>query len=138
MLWLGAGGMFACAFIRVYRSHSVLLWHNGFMWPVPLQLGITIMPFVLTPAALISGAGSLVFDEETHECERNSEMPEAIAVGFMALLATATAALTCRLQAVRFQVIDVFERKCLFLHSYRRGKPNCLASLLISHLDVAP
>ncbi|CAB1111557.1 unnamed protein product [Ectocarpus sp. CCAP 1310/34] len=103
MLWLGAGGMFACAFLRVYRSHSVLLWHNGFMWPVPLQLGITIMPFVLTPAALNSGADALVFDEETNECERDSEMPEAIVVGFMALLAAATAALTCRLQAVRFQ-----------------------------------
>ncbi|CAM9524273.1 unnamed protein product [Ectocarpus sp. 12 AP-2014] len=95
--------MFTCAFLRVYRSHSVLLWHNGFMWSVPLQLGITIMPFVLTPAALNSGADALVFDEETNECERDSEMPEAIAVGFMALLAAATAALTCRLQAVRFQ-----------------------------------
>ncbi|CAN0500947.1 unnamed protein product, partial [Ectocarpus sp. 12 AP-2014] len=103
MLWLGAGGMIACAFLRVYRSHSVLLWHNGFMWPVPLQLGITIMPFVLTPAALTSGANALVLDEETNECERDSEMPEAIAVGFMALLAAATAALACRLQAVRFQ-----------------------------------
>lgn len=112
ILWLGAAGMFASAFLRVYRSHSVLLWHNGFMWPVPVQLGITMMPFVLTPVSLTSGAGSLVFDEETNECERDSEMPEAIAVGFIALLAAATAALTCRLQAVRFQVIDSFECKC--------------------------
>ncbi|CAM9127306.1 unnamed protein product [Ectocarpus sp. 6 AP-2014] len=100
--------MFACAFLRVYRSHSVLIWHNGFMWPVPLQLGITIMPFVVTPTALISGAEALVFDEETNECERDSEMPEAIAVGFMALLAAATGALTYRLQAVRFQAPEEF------------------------------
>ncbi|CAM9358018.1 unnamed protein product [Ectocarpus fasciculatus] len=103
MLWLGAGAIFGCAFLRVYRSHSVLLRHNGVMWPVLLQLGITIMPLVLTPVALTSGAGSLVIDEETNECERDSEMPEAIAVGFIALLAAATAALTCRLQAVRSQ-----------------------------------
>ncbi|CAM9222598.1 unnamed protein product, partial [Hapterophycus canaliculatus] len=95
--------LFACAFLRVYRNHKVLIRHNSVMWPVPLQLGVVLLPFLLAPTILTARAGLLVFEEDTQECERMSEKPEAFALGVIVVLTAATVALTRRLWAVRFQ-----------------------------------
>lgn len=104
LLWSGVGGFFACTFLRVYRYHNVLVLHNGFMWPVPLQLAILSLPFLLPPAFFTLHTGVVAFDEDTQECERQSEKPEAFAFGAMAVLAAATAALTFSLRGTRLQV----------------------------------
>lgn len=105
LLWLGAGGLFACAFLRVYRSHSVVIRQNAVMWPVLLQLALTLVPFVFPPAFFSLRTSLITFDEETQECERQSDGPEAFALGVMVFLAVLTTALTSRLQKVRFQVL---------------------------------
>lgn len=102
LLWFGAGGLVACAFLRVYRSHRVLILHNAGMWPVLLQLTVLLLPF-LFPLAFFA-LRPMVIDDDTEECERQSEEPEAFAFGGLVFLAVLTTVLTCRLEAVRFQV----------------------------------
>lgn len=104
LLWLGAGGLCACAFLRVYRSHSVLIRHNGFMWSVLLQLAVVLVPFLIPPTFFTVRTDLVAFDQDTLECERQSEGSEAFALGVIVILAVCTAALTCRLPRVRFQV----------------------------------
>lgn len=38
LLWLGLGGLFSTAFLRVYRNHDVLVKHSGVMWPIVSQV----------------------------------------------------------------------------------------------------
>lgn len=107
LLWSGVGGFFACSFLQVYRYHNVLVLHNGFMWPVSLQLAALMLPFLSVPVLFAVNTGVVAFDEDTLECERESEKPEAFAFGSMVVLAAATAALTLSLQDTKTQVQHV-------------------------------
>lgn len=104
LLWSGAGGVCVCAFLRVYRNHSVLIRHNAAMWPILLQLAVLLVLIFFPPAFFAVRTNLMVFDEDTLECERRSEEPEAFVLGGMVFLAVLTSILTSRLQAVRFQV----------------------------------
>eukprot|EP00752_Nemacystus_decipiens_P005672 g5133.t1 len=103
LLWSGVGGFFACAFLRVYRCHNVLVLTDGFMCPVLLQLAALLLPFLVPPAFFVTHTGEVAFDEDTHECERQSDKPELFAFGVTVVLVAATAALTCSLRWVKLQ-----------------------------------
>lgn len=108
LLWLSGGAFFACAFLRVYRNHKVLVRHNSAMWPVPLQLSCMVLPFLLPPAILTAHPSLSAFEEDTQECERRSDPPEAFALGVLVVLVAGTVALTYNLREVRFQVCETF------------------------------
>lgn len=105
LLWSGVGLFFACSFLRVYRYHNVLVLNDGFMCPVPLQLVTVLLPFLVPPAYFVTHPGAVAFDEETQECERRSDRPEAFAFGVMLVLVAATVALTCSLRGIKLQVV---------------------------------
>ncbi len=104
LLWVGIGGLVACVFLRVYRCHSVLVLQDGFMWPVLLQFALVMTLFLVPPTFASVHPSNVEFDEDTHECERQSEMPEAFAVGVAYVLAIVMVTLTVRLRAVKLQV----------------------------------
>lgn len=107
LLWSGTGALLAFAFLRVYRSHKVLIRHNSVMWPVSLQLGLVLLPFLFPPAFLTARPDLLESEEDTQECERHSEVPEAFALTFC-------------LRAVRFQVRQTFSSaKVIKCRDYR-------------------
>eukprot|EP00904_Undaria_pinnatifida_P012840 jgi/Undpi1/8687/HiC_scaffold_25.g11152.m1 len=109
LLWAGAGGLFSCACVRVYRAHSILILHNGAMWPVPLQLLTVLVPLLLLPLATFFARPSLLyFDPVSQECEPRSSVPEAFALTVMVLMSAATAVLTYRLGRARLQAPDEF------------------------------
>lgn len=104
LLWLGVGGLFASAFLRVYRSHDVLVRHNGFMWPETLQIAVVMAPFLFPPLFFSGATSQLTFDGDSQECEPQNTGPEGFAFAVMVVLAVLTTAFTYRLQVVRFQV----------------------------------
>lgn len=104
LLWSAVGGLFACSFLRVYRYHNVLVLHNGFMWPVSLQLVVLLAPFLVPPAFFATHTDDVAFDEDTHECERQSDTPEAFGYGAMVVLAAVTPALAYSLRGAKMQV----------------------------------
>lgn len=104
LLWAGIGGLVACVFLRVYRCHSVLVRQDGFMWPSLLQFAIVMTPFLVPPTFTSVHPDTVAFDEDTQECERRSETPEAFAVGVAYVLAIAMIVLTIRLREVKLQV----------------------------------
>lgn len=104
LLWLGSGGLFAAAFLRVYRSHDVLVRRNGFMWSLKLQIAVVMAPFLFPPVFFAGTTSLLTFDADSQECEPQIAGPEVFALAGMVFLAVLTTALTYRLQAVRFQV----------------------------------
>lgn len=104
LLWSGVGLFFACSFLRVYRHHNVLVLNDGFMCPVLLQLAALLLPFLVPPAYFATHTGDVAFEQDTQECERQSDKPEAFAFGVMVVLVTATVALTYSLRGVKLQV----------------------------------
>lgn len=112
LLWSGAGLFFACSFLRVYRYHNVLVLHDGVMCPVLLQLATVVSPFLVPPAYFLTHAGFVAFDQDTQECERQSDGPEAFAFGFMVVLVAATVALTYSLRGIEPQVLVSLSSVC--------------------------
>lgn len=123
VLWTGLAGLLACVFLRVYRNHSVLVRHDGFMWALPLQLATLMIPFLVPPVFITVNANTTVaFDEDTQECERQSDTLEAFTIAAVSILTIAVVALTFRLRAVKLQV-----RRCsnFFSLEKRRGFATC-------------
>lgn len=104
LLWSGVGGFFACAFLRVYRYHNVLVLHDGRMCPLPLQLATLLLPFLVPPAFFTGHTGAVAFDQDTQECERQPNKSETFAFGIMVVMASATVALACSLRRTKLQV----------------------------------